>query len=197
MAVVPTLPTAHMIAAFSFGDSQLLFRAFAFRLQNAGDTFGRNTPLRDYNYAMLEQWFLLLDRLDARSSFAPSIAAYYFSQSQEPKRDLPYIIRYLDAAYDRDPAKRWWWLSQAVYLANHRLGDKQLALRLAYKLGTTPADVPLWARQMPAFIHEQMGEKEQALVIIQNILKDQKNIPDGELRFMEYFIRDRLKAANE
>lgn len=193
LAVVPPLPTERMVKALSFGDTQLYFRLVAFRLQNAGDTFGRNTPLKNYNYADLERWFLLLDNLDARSQFVPSLAGYYFSQSQEAKRDVPYIIRYLEQHYDRDPQAKWWWLNHAIYLANYRLKDKDLALRLAYKLGTSPANVPLWARQMPAFIHEQRGEKEQAYAIIQNILKTQHDLSDDELRFMNIFLKDRLK----
>jgi hypothetical protein len=127
------------------------------------------------------------------SNITPSMAGYLFGQSQEPLRDVPYIVRYLESHYDRDPKTKWWWLSQAIYLANHKLNDKDLALRLAYKLGTTEADVPLWARQMPAFILEQRGEREEALLIIQNILKTYKDIPEGELRFMNIFIKDRLK----
>jgi hypothetical protein len=193
MAIVPKLPSENMVQLLSFGDKQLYFRLASFRLQNAGDTFGRATPYKDYDYALLEKWFLLLDTLDAVSNITPSMAGYLFGQSQEPLRDVPYIVRYLEQHYDRNPKTKWWWLSQAVYLANHKLKDKDLALRLAYKLGTTEADVPLWARQMPAFIREQRGEREEALLIIQNILKTYKDIPEGELRFMNIFIKDRLK----
>jgi len=169
LGIVPSLPTQNMVKLLSFGDPELYFRMAAFRLQNAGDTFGRATPYRDYDYVLLEKWFLLLDDLDAVSDATPSMAGYLFSQSQEPKRDVPHIISYLEQHYDRNPTKKWWWMSHSVYLANARLHDKQLALRLAYKLGTTDAEIPLWARQMPAFIHEQLGEKEQALAIIRNI----------------------------
>ena len=192
LGVVPSLPSPHMVQLFSFGDQELYFRLASFRLQNAGDTFGRYTPYRDYDYALLEKWFLLLDSLDDISDITPSMAGYLFSQSQEAKRDVPHIVRYLEQHYDRHPEKKWWWLSHAIYLSKQRLKDKQLALRLAYKLGTTPAEVPLWARQMPAFIYEELGEKQHALTIIQHILETQKNIPDNELRFMNIFIKDRL-----
>lgn len=197
LGIVPNLPSPTMVKLLSFGDPELYFRLASFRLQNAGDTFGRYTPYRDYNYAMLEKWFLLLDNLDDLADITPSMAGYLFSQSQEPKRDVPYIVRYLEQHYDRHPDKKWWWLSHAIYLSNTKLKDKQLALRLAYKLGETPAEVPLWARQMPAFIYEQLGEKEHALAIIENILKTQKNIPDSELRFMNIFIKDRLSKLKE
>lgn len=199
LTVVPTVPSPNMVKLLSFGDPELYFRMASFRLQNAGDTFGRYTPYRDYDYNALEKWFLLLDDLDAISDITPSMAGYLFSQSQEPLRDVPHIVRYLEQHYDRNPALsgKWWWLSHSIYLAEQKLHDKQLALRIAYKLGTTPADVPLWARQMPAFIYEQLGEKQHALAIIQNILKTQKNIPDSELRFMNIFIKDRLNKLKD
>ena len=197
LGIVPSLPSPHMVKLFSFGDPELYFRLASFRLQNAGDTFGRYTAYRDYDYPLLEKWFLLLDDLNDISDVTPSMAGYLFSLSQEPKRDVPHIIRYLEQHYDRHPEKKWWWLSHAIYLANSRMHDKQEALRLAYKLGTTEADVPLWARQMPAFIHEQLGEKQHALAIIENILKTQKDIPDEELRFMNIFIKDRLSKLKD
>lgn len=191
MAIVPPLPAERTVKAFASSDSQLYFRLLAMRLQNAGDTFGRNTPLKNYDYPLLHRWFFLLDTLDVKSGFVPAVAGYYFGQTQHVE-DVRYVIDYLDKHYDTDPQKNWWWLNHAIYLSNYRLHDKQLALRLAYKLGTTPAEVPMWARQMPAFIHEQLGEKEQAFMIIENILKTSKDIPDAELNYMQYFIQDRL-----
>lgn len=196
MAIVPPLPTERSVKAFSLGDGQFYFRLLAFRLQNAGDTFGRNTPLKDYDYAVLEKWFFLLDTLDAKSNYVPALAGYYFSQSQHPE-DVRHVITYLEHNYESDPQTKWWWLAHSVYLANHRLKDKELALRLAYKLGTSPAEMPFWARQMPAFILEQMGERQQSYLIIKNILDTAKDIPPGELSFMEYFIRDRLKYLED
>jgi hypothetical protein len=89
-------------------------------------------------------------------------------------------------------------MGQAVYLANHKLKDKDWALELAYKLASTPRnDVPLWVKQMPAFIHEQRGEEEQALHIIGDILNNIDHIDQGELNFMAYFVKDRLNQLIE
>lgn len=196
MAIVPELPAERTVKAFASSDSQLYFRLLAFRIQNAGDTFGRNTPLKDYDYKLLHRWFFLLDTLDVQSGFVPAVAGYYYGQTQHTE-DVRYVVDYLDKHYDTNPQKNWWWLHHAIYLANYRLGDKQLALRLAYKLGTTPAEVPFWAREMPAFIHEQLGEKEEAFRVIEDILKSAKDIPPGELNYMQYFIQDRLGFLDE
>lgn len=197
MGIVPEPPTERALKAQAFGDPQFLFRTYALQLQNFGDTFGRATPLKDYDYGRLERWFNRMDALDARSHFIPSLASYYFGQTQDVSQ-LPHVIRYLEEHGSRDLGQKWWWLAQAVYLAKHKLEDKKWALKLAYKLAEAPGDdVPIWTRQMPAFIHEELGEKEAAYAIIRALLDDADNLDEGELNFMRYFIEERLKRLEE
>lgn len=197
MAIVPDVPSTLSVKAMALGDEQFYFRTLAFQLQNAGDTFGRFSPLKNYNYNKLYHWFTLLDTLDSNSNFIPALASYYYSQTQNTP-DVRYVVKYLDEHASRDLYHKWWWMSQAVYLANNKLEDKELALKLAYKLAQTPRnDIPLWVKQMPAFIHEQRGEEEQALHIIADIVNNVDNIDQGELNFMAYFVKDRLKKLLE
>jgi hypothetical protein len=196
MTIVPPVPGKEAVNALSFGDEQFYFRSLALEIQNAGDSFGRFTALKNYNYKKLTAWFEILDGLDHQSNFIPSIAGYYYSQTQNVP-DVRYIINYLDKHASRDLKNKWWWMSQAVYLANHRLGDKPLALKLAYKLSKTPGKVPMWVREMPAFIHEQLGEKEEALRIIEGLMKDQDKLTKEELNFMNYFITERLEKMQD
>lgn len=194
MEIVPEPPTLLATRALSFGDSEFLFRYYGFQLQNFGDTFGRFTPLKDYDYKRLSRWLHLADELDDRSNLIAALAAYYYSQTQN-KPDTRYVIEYLEHHYDRNPQKKWWWLGQAAFLADFKLKDQELALRLAYKLAATPGDLPFWARQLPAFIHEKRGEYDAAFHIIEGILQDYQNIPVGELNFMRYFIEERLRET--
>jgi hypothetical protein len=197
LAIVPEVPSIAAVKAMSLGDEQFYFRTLAFQLQNAGDTFGRFTALRDYNYNQLYHWFTLLDTLDNKSHFVPSLAAYYYSQTQNVP-DVKYVTQYLEETSERDLYNKWWWMGQAVYLANSKLKDKDWALRLAYKLANTPRDdIPMWVKQMPAFIHEQRGEEEQAVQIISSILNNVDKIDQGELNFMAYFVKNRLKKLIE
>ena len=127
----------------------------------------------------------------------PSLAGYYFSQTQN-KPDVKYVVQYLDEHASRDLYEKWWWMGQAVYLSNHILKDKDWALELAYKLSKTPRnDIPLWVKQMPAFIHEQKGEEEEALIIIKDIMDNVDELDQGELNFMHYFVKDRLNKIVE
>jgi len=195
MGVVPDVPGESTLKALSFGDDQALFRLLALNLQNAGDTFGRFTALYKYDFSKLYHWFTLLDTLDKESNFLPSMATYYFSQSQN-KNDVTYIIDYLDQYSKGREKDKWWWTVQGTYLASHKMNDLDRALELAERLDNVRG-IPLWAQQMPAFIHEKRGEFDDASVIIQNILKDEKTFSQGELNFMRYFAKERLHKLDE
>lgn len=189
MKIVPDVPGEATVKALSLGDEQAFFRLLALNVQNAGDTFGRFTALYKYDFNRLYHWFRLLDALDDRSDYVPTMATYYFSQTQH-RPDVRYIVDYLVEYADGRVKEKWWWLVQAVYLANHKLADKDLALQIANRLrGVT--GIPLWAQQMPAFIHEQRGEMAEAAAIMEGILKDEKSFTQGELNFMYYFLKDR------
>jgi hypothetical protein len=198
LEIVPQVPTSTQARALALGDEQAYFRMLALQLQMSGDTWGRFTPLRDYNYQDLEKWFYLLDELDAKSNFTPSIAAYYYSNTQRTS-DLIYVINYLEHHFDQgDHNKKWWWLSQATQLANYRLKNRPLALRLAYKLSNAGIpDLPRWTQQMPVFILEKMGEYEQALIFMRETTKNYNDYSQGEINFMNYFIKNRLGYINE
>lgn len=196
LGIVPEVPSDAMVKALSFGDDQFYFRTRAFQIQNAGDTFGRSTALRDYDYSKLYQWWLILDGLDDVSDFLPPLVSYYYGASQNPERDVPYVIDYLEQHADRHPATKWWWYSQAVYHAKFRLNDLDRAQEIAHKMANIPADVeaPIWIRQMEAFILEDKGEYNQACEIIVNVLDNYKNLKEGEIRFMMHFINERIGA---
>ncbi len=195
MGVVPNPPGREALGALSFGDPEFLFRVMAFSLGNAGDTFGRFTSLKEYDLRKVRDWFVLLDGLDDRSDLLPGMAAYYYSQTQNQEQ-VRYLVEYIYAHSAHRPSQKWWWLVQGLYLAMHRLHDDDLALKLAMPL-TQAKDIPVWAQQMPAFVHEKRGEMDDALVIIENILDDVDEIPDKELRFMKYFVDNRLERMDK
>jgi len=194
LAIMPVLPTKKEMAAMAFGDNQLYYRTLGLKLQMAGDTWGRSTPLKDYDYPQLYKWFTLLDSLDERAHYIPSLAAYYFSRSQHIP-DVKYVLDYLEERSFKDPERNWWWLSQSIYLANSVLGDKERAIKIAHKLREVHTEIPMWARQMEAFLREDLGQKDQAKEIICDVAKNFKDIPEKEVDFMIYFLEQRLKVV--
>jgi hypothetical protein len=191
MGIVPDVPSQTAVRALSFGDEQFYFRLLAWDIQNAGDTYGRFTALYKYDYKKLYAWFTLLDSLDKESDYIPFLASYYFSQTQNIP-DIRYVVDYLYEHSKDNPSKNFWWLTQAAYCAEHKLDDRELALKVASPLEHADT-APFWARELPAFIHERRGEMDDAYRIIQNIEAHSKEIPPHELKFMTYFVKERLK----
>ncbi|MFM9889131.1 MAG: hypothetical protein ACKVOE_00600 [Rickettsiales bacterium] len=190
MGIVADVPGERTVRALSFGDEEAFFRLLSLNIQTFGDTFGRFTALYKYDFNKLYHWFHLLTRLDDQSNYLPAMASYYFSQTQNPA-DVRYVVDFLDEYTDGRGREKWWWVVQAIYLAQHKMHDLDRALALSQRL-VGQRDIPIWAQQMPAFIHEERGEFGDALGIIEDIVKHPETYSKGELNFMRYFIDERL-----
>ena len=195
MAIVPDVPGERAVRALSFGDEEAFFRLLSLNIQNSGDTFGRFTALYKYDFNKLYHWFHLLDQFNNQSNYLPAMASYYFSQTQNPN-DVRYLVDYLDEYTEGRAKEKWWWVVQGSYLANHRMKNTERALELANKLRGVRG-IPVWAQQMPAFIHEQRGEFGEALGIIEDVIANPEEYSQGELNFMRYFVDERLNRLEQ
>jgi hypothetical protein len=194
MDIVAPVPGREAVRAMTFGDDQFYFRILAFGLQNSGDSYGRFTSLRLYDFNRLYHWFNLLDELDPKSNMVPSMATYYFAQTQDAS-NVGYVFDYLYDHAKRDVGAKWWWLVQSIYLAMHKLNDNDRALKASTLL--VNKDVPVWAQQMAAVVREKRGEMADALRIMETIRDNATEIKDADLKFMTYFIKERLKKVDK
>ncbi len=195
LGIVPELASTQEMQLLAFGDDELYFRIMSFRMNNIGDTFGRFTALKKYNLEKLSNWFMRLDKFNAKSNSLPTLAANYFSQTQ----DVPQVVHMVNYLYEHskdNPKQNWWWLTQATYLAMHKLKDNDYALKIASNLAGVQG-IPQWAQEMPAIVHEKRGELEDAYVIMQNLLKEKKSFTQSELNYMKYFMEDRVERLEE
>lgn len=194
--IVPPAPSSYFIAAASLGDKEFLFRALATRLQNSGDVFAGFIALNNYDYSRVYQWLKVLDGINPKADFAPALASYYYAQTQK-KEDNKYIVDYLDEHASRDIDAKWWWLFQAIYIAQRDLNDLDLALELAYKLSkNNNPNAPIWTKEVPAFIHAKMGNDCMAFNAIKKMVdaseSGARQITPEEMNFIKRFIQDTL-----
>jgi hypothetical protein len=199
---VPPAPSAMMAAGAGLGDAALAYRVHGIMIQNFGDTGGRTTPLKDYNYAELARWLERENGLDPRSDFAPYMAAFVFGGTQKPETLGP-LIDVLEHAAGDGQGHKWRWLAQAVRLARFRLKDGPRALELANKLAAMyRPDMPLWVRQMPVFVMTEGGDKKAALGLMLSILEAgegqlQQAEINGTIEYICTRILDPAEAAAE
>ncbi|MFT6077474.1 MAG: hypothetical protein ACJA02_000309 [Myxococcota bacterium] len=201
ISIVPKAPNLTTVRALSFGDEQFYFRTHALKIENAGDTFGRFTSLKKYDYSNLYQWFKLLDELDHKSKYIPTLAATYYSQTQN-KQDTIHVVNYLDEYASVNIDEDWWWMFQAFIIARRSLNDDDLALKLAYKLSENEnEEAPIWTKQLPAIVHARLGDDCAAFSIIKKILSEnesgERSIDPEEMDFMRHFIKQRISDLKE
>ncbi len=91
---VPPAPSWQSASFSGIGDTQFSYRMIAIMLQNLGDTGGRSTALKDYDYEELVRWFYVQNKLDPHSDFIPFLGAFYFGAVQLPDKLAP-LIEYL------------------------------------------------------------------------------------------------------
>lgn len=189
---VSTAPAPEMAMVMGLGDGQLYYRFSGLGLQNLGDWAGAVTPFSQYDYGRLAGWFRLLSQLDPGSHYVPALAAYYYGQSNDPGQ-LRQIIGYLRGIAVQNPNRHWRWLAYSAYLARYRVKDPVLGLELAKQLaGLQAAGLPVWTRQMPAFVLAEQGDVEAARDILETILATTPDLPQAEQKFMRSYIDDRL-----
>lgn len=193
--VVPPPPSAWAMKAQALGDEAFLHRWRVLELQVFGDSGGRATPLRQFDYARLTEWFRALDGLDPRSDVVPTIAAYIFGQTREPAQQR-LIIDYLREHARNDMGRKFRWTAHAALLARHRAGDVELALATLDDLSLAPASsLPGWVRLMPAFLRAQVGEREAAIDLMRVMAQDPQ-LAETERAYLAWQI-ERLQKAPE
>lgn len=197
-ANVPPAPSDKTALVFSLGDRQLAYRSYAFMLQNMGDIGGQSEMLVNYNYGHLGEWLMLEHRLDPVSDFVPLLASFYYGATPAAE-DLDPVIDYLVRVGESTEGEKWRWLAQAVYLSRFRQRDPDKALRLSYMLRDHPKDGrPTWSYQMPAFVLNDLGEKEAAHDLLMKLLVDRVDELDpAEVNFTKEYICDRILSDDE
>lgn len=196
---VPPPPRVETAALSGLGDSEISYRMTGYMLQNLGNVGGRFEALKNYDYDRLGQWFFVAQSLDDRASYVPFMAAYYFGSIQEDEAGkLDPVIDYLVAEGQKPYPQKWRWLAQAVYLARFKQHDMDKALKLANLLANLKTDTAPWARQMPAFIHMQMGDKQAAYeVMIRMLASEHDSLDPNEVNAMRDYICTRTLTKGE
>lgn len=190
---VPPAPTLQQAAMSSLGDNQLAYRSTAMMLQNLGSEGGDVQPLSNYDYAALNKWFFLSSELDERSNAVPHLAAYYYGSGQDTEkvRDImPYLFHVGSLPYPN----KWMWMAHGAYIARHRIKDQEMALKFADALALLDdINIPIWARQMRAFVRYDQGEKQAAYDILkQMLLSGLDTLPPQEINAMRAYICDKI-----
>ena len=183
------LPRPPSLAALRFaglGDPVPVAKALMLYLQAFDYRAGNRIPYQALDYARVEAWLERIVALDPAGQYPLMAASRLYADVPEEakvRRMLDFVFR----EFLKDPDRRWPWLAQAAAVAKHRLHDLPLARTYAQAIQqqATGESVPAWARQMEAFILEDMNELETARVMIGGFIEKGMVKDPGELRFLE------------
>ena len=162
LSIIDPAPDARTRKALSLGDDQFLYRAWLLDLQNAGDTGGRSTPMRDYNYAYVLSWLEALQSLDPQAQGHLQLAAHYFAMTPRSD-DVRTMIGFIERDALRMPREKLYWLVQAAIMAEVHLHDLDYALALSRRIVALEIpDLPVVIRLMPVLFLEKLGRLPEA-----------------------------------
>lgn len=187
---LPPAPGIGVLRLASLGDPIALAKALMLYLQAYDYQSGSRVPYRDLDYDRLEAWLARILELDPQGQYPLMAASRLYAEVPVEAKQRT-MLEFVYRQFLLDPNRRWPWLAHATVLAKHRLHDLPLARRYAHAIQqyAVAANVPLWAKEMEAFILEDMNELETARLVIGGYLQGGTVKDPGELKFLE----ERLK----
>jgi hypothetical protein len=186
-------PPQALLRVLSFGDPVASAKILMLWLQSFDNQAGQFISYQKLNYDALQQWLEQILRLDPNSQYPLLAASHIYSHVANTQKQRQ-MLEFVYQQFFFDPAHRWPWLAHATVLAKHRLKDLPLALKYAKAIAKhADENMPLWAPQMQIFILEDMGELEQARLIIGGMLTSGKITDPNEIKFLN----DKLHALEQ
>jgi hypothetical protein len=187
---LPRPPSSQVLRLAALGEPIAAAKLLMLYIQAFDYRAGSRIPYRNLDYDALMGWLGRILDLDPTGQYPLWSAARLYAPIPDKVRERK-MLDFIYRQYFADPNRRWPWLAQAAVLAKHELKDIPLARKYAVALqeNTTDPNAPLWVKQMVPFILEDMGELEQARILIGGLIasgqvKDQR---DAEL------LKQRLK----
>ena len=193
-------PSVTILRLASLGDPAPLAKMMMLYVQSFDMHAANPIRYQAMNYDGLIGWLTRILQLDPHSQYPLHTASRIYAEVPDPARQRK-MLDFVYAQFLIDPKRRWPSLAHAAYIARHQLKDLDLARRYATAIQAHAQgpDIPLWARQMEAFILEDMDELEAARIMIGGFIASGQVKEPGELRFLEerlVQIEQRLKPRN-
>ena len=187
--------SASIYRGLAMGSQQLFGYLLAIRLQLHDNQAGRHFGYKLMDYDLLVDWLEQISEVSPGTEYPMLLASRVYTATSD-HRQLRQILAFIERRFDEDPQLHWRRLAEASVIAKHRLGDLELALRMARKLAQQPAsiDLPQWARDFEFLLLAELNELESAIIIIEALLQTEAvNDPDERLFLQEKLLDFRQK----
>ena len=184
---LPNTPDTRLLRLSAMGEPGTLAKVLMLWLQAFDNQPGVSIPFAGLDYARVIDWLGALLGLDNRFQYPLLSASRVYTETPDNGRKRQ-MLEFIHRRFLEDPDRRWPWMAHAVYVARHRVGDQQLALKYAkaLRLNLSSDAAPPWVIQMEIYVLEDLGELESARILIGGLLESGKLAGnDNELRFLK------------
>ena len=189
---LPDAPDPGLLRLSALGEPGVLAKMLMLWLQAFDDQPGTSIPFAELDYTRVINWLDALLDLDTRFQYPLLSASRVYTETPDNGRKKQ-MLEFVHRRFLEDPDRRWPWMTHAVYVAKHRIGDLPLALKYAkaLRLNVDGSTAPSWVTQMEIFVLEDLGEPESARIIIGGLLESGKLAGhDNELQFLKNRLAD-------
>jgi len=183
-------PPPAMLRLYGLGDHIAMARLLMLRLQAYDNQPGISIPYRDLDYQVVMAWLDAILALDVRGQYPLFTASRIYSEAPDRARQRM-MLEFVYRKFQADPNRRGPSLAHAVFMAKHRLHDLPLALRYAKALTerVTTINVPFWIMQMQVWVLEDMGELEDARILLGGLIESGMIKDPHEVMFLKQRLR--------
>jgi hypothetical protein len=181
-----TPPRIELARVASLGEDTFAGYVADLFLQNFNVSLGRATPVAAMDRSAVMRWLDLSTHLDGDSRYPLLLAARHFAETGTPEQRRS-MLDWIYQRFQERPNERWPWLVHAVFAARHVLHDDELAKTYAAALRTRVTDpkAPSWVMQMDLLLRADLGEADDAKVILVGLIDAGQIRSPGELKFLE------------
>ena len=181
--------SANIYRGLAMGSEQLFGYLLAIRLQLHDNQVGQHFRYSLIDYDLLVDWLDRITEISPGTEYPMLLASRVYTATGD-REQLRQILEFIERRFDDDPQLHWRRLAEASVMAKHKLGDLDLALRMARKLARQPASVnmPNWARDFEFLLLAELNELESAIAMIQALLQteavndpDERRFPAGQI----------------
>ena len=186
-----SLPSSSILRLAAAGDPTLFAKLLMLHLQAFDLNAGNLLAYRALDYDRLTDWLGKIIDLDPMGQYPLHAASRLYAEVADEEKQRK-MLHFVYRRFLADPNNRWPWLAHAAAIAKHQLRDLPLARQYAAALQAhaTAPGIPMWARQMEAFILEDMDELETARIMIGGFVSSSRVKDSGELRFLDQRLKD-------
>jgi hypothetical protein len=188
-------PPAALIRAAAMGENAFAGYLTDLHLQNFNVHLGSATAIAALDRGAVTRWLDLATELDPDTGYPLLLASRHFAETGTPA-ERRMMLDWVYRRFEERPNQRWPWMVHAVFVARHVLNDNALAAAYAAALRTKVNDpaAPSWVRQMELLLRADLGEVEDAKIILGSLVAAGQIRSPAELQFLESRLPDAKTA---